>query len=92
MVEKKIRENLLAIADAYAKATGLALSTVSGKFHGKTSFLAALRAGECSLSISTVDAMLAKFSANWPSGAIWPKTQPVYMHRPKGNGRKSTGK
>lgn len=87
--EDRTRENLLAIADAYARATNLSIATISRKFHGQQAFLNEFRAGKCSITASKVDAMLAGFRENWPAGLEWPELAPIRMGGP---GRKISKK
>lgn len=81
-VEQVIRENLIAIADAYQKATGESDATVSKKFYGRGDFYKKLKAGICRISTRQVDAVKAKFSAKWPPKTAWPMTRAAYMDRP----------
>lgn len=81
-IAAEIRTNLLAIAAAYRKATGLSLATVSARFYGNAGFLAEFKAGRQTISIDKLDGMVAKFHAEWPDGAEWPYLSAVLMDRP----------
>jgi hypothetical protein len=83
MIERAVRENLLAIAKAYAKATGLALSTISAEFYGQSGFLRDFERGKRSLTLPKLDELLARFAERWPRGSPWPQTQAISMRRPK---------
>jgi hypothetical protein len=80
--EKICRENLLKIAGAFAKATGLSTATVSRRFHGNQAFLDDYRRVECSITISKFGAMVEAFQKEWPKGAVWPLTRPAMISRP----------
>ncbi len=82
MFEKTSRENLLKLADGFAKATGLSLSTVGRRFHGNQAFFTKYRRGKCSLTVSKYDEMAASFKAEWPEGAPWPYLRPAMIGRP----------
>ena len=88
MFEKVCRENLIKIARAFADACGLSLATVSRRFHGNQAFLDEYRRGECSLTVSKYDSMIAAFRAQWPKDASWPLTRAVLIPRP---GKKVAG-
>lgn len=81
MFAKIVRDNLLAIAAAYQKATGKGLSTISRDFYGRGDFLAKLRRGEHSLSVAQTDKILGRFRAEWPQNAAWPLTRAIMMDR-----------
>ena len=83
MFEKICRENLLKIAGAFAKATGLSIATVSRRFHGNQAFLDEYRRGGCSITLSKFEAMITAFRAEWPAGAQWPLTRAAMIPRPK---------
>lgn len=83
MIDKTARANLLTIATAYAAATGLSLSTVSKRIHGKQRFLEDLRDGRCTVSLENLGNLVKRFSGQWPVGAKWPKTKPVSFRRPR---------
>ena len=79
MFEKTVRDNLLAIADAYRKATGDSMAKIGKKFYGRADFFARLKAGECRISLVQVDAMLKQFKKEWPKKAVWPFTRAIFM-------------
>lgn len=81
-ISQPVRENLLAIADAYVKATGLSPTTVSRKFYGNQKFFDDFRSGECSITVPKLEEVVQKFSDEWPAGLRWPKVKPILMDRP----------
>jgi hypothetical protein len=81
-ISQTIRDNLLAIADAYARETGLSLSTISGQFYGRQQFFREFRTGKYSITDRKLEGVLKAFSAKWPAGLPWPKTAPILMTRP----------
>lgn len=83
MISKTARDNILAIAEAYAKATGLALTTVSKRFHGNYEFFGKLRAGTCDVELKKLGSMVRAFGDRWPPKTAWPKTRLVSFRRPK---------
>ena len=72
-----MRENLLVLAQTYATANRLSLSTVSKQIHGNQAFLAKFLEGEISTTIKTYYQMVDRLRKNWPKGADWPKTRAV---------------
>jgi hypothetical protein len=78
-IKAAVRENILAVADAYAKATGLSISTVSYRFHGQQAFLNDFRAGKCSIHLDKIDDMLQRFAKAWPKGTPKPKLKAIKM-------------
>jgi hypothetical protein len=84
MFEKVCRENLIKLADGFAAATGLSLSTVGRRFHGNQAFFTEFKRGECSLTVSKYDEMVETFRAEWPKDAHWPFLRPAMISRPKG--------
>ena len=83
MIEQVVTKNLLALADAYAKATGKSMLTIGKEFYGGSYFFTQLRAGETSISVRRLDKMLKAFRDEWPDGAKWPALMPVIMLGPK---------
>lgn len=81
MFRKTVVQNLLLIVGAYQKATGRSLSTISKQFYGRGDFLEKLKAGEHSISIDRLSALIEQLRAEWPDNAIWPMTRPVFMTR-----------
>lgn len=82
MLDRTARENLLAIADVYAGATGLSLATISRHVYGNQAFFAELRRGDRSITFAKAEELLQVFSTRWPKGVKWPKTRPISMRRP----------
>lgn len=72
MLEDIGRQNLLAIALTYAEATGLALTTVSRKFHGSHGFFDDFRIGKVSITFSKHDEIVSEFQKRWPPDTPWP--------------------
>ena len=85
------RQNLSAIATAYARATGLTLAQVSKRFYGKGSFLGEFRRRSRSVSVDKYDELVEQFKAEWPDGARWPLTHAAIIDppHPQKKGRKS---
>lgn len=79
MFKEQIVENLLAIVAAYRKATGKSLTTVSKDFYGRGDFFDQLKRGTHTISIDRLSSMLEKFRSEWPDGANWPLTRPIFM-------------
>lgn len=77
MSEKLMRENLLVLAQTYATARGLSLSTVSKQIHGNQGFLARYLDGSISTTIRTYYLMVNRLRKNWPPKTPWPKTAPL---------------
>jgi len=71
-MEQAWRSYLLAIASVFAKANGLALATVSRRYHGTDSFLADFANGHRTITLKKLDEMVAAFARDWPAGAKWP--------------------
>lgn len=65
-------DRLLALANAYAAAESIELSTVSWRVFGDTKKLAALVDGG-DIQIKRYERALIWFAENWPDGAHWPK-------------------
>lgn len=72
MIAKTLRSNLNALVDAYARATGNKLETISKKFYGNKTFFRAFRARKCTLSIDKYGKVVEKFRDDWPEQAKWP--------------------
>jgi hypothetical protein len=81
MFNKIVRDNLWAIAAAYAKATGRSMAAISKEFYGRGNFLKNVKAGKHSLSVPQVDRILGKFRRKWPDDAQWPLTRAIMMDR-----------
>ena len=58
-MEQAWRSYLLAIASVFAKANGLALATVSRRYHGTDSFLADFANGHRTITLKKLDEMVA---------------------------------
>lgn len=74
-VEKACREDLVAIATAYAEYHGKTLVTISKKFHGRTRFMTEFRDGRCTVGLSKLTEIVLTFTENWPRDLAWPKTK-----------------
>lgn len=105
MIEQPLRDNLIALARAYAKARGNGLSSVSTQAAGDGRFFDALaeRTGarkandrRGSFTVRKYDQLVEWFSANWPDGVEWPDLTAPDVSRPKrrltdGKGTKEKG-
>ncbi len=65
-------QQILALADAYADAEGIQLSTVSWRVFGDTKKLQALHDGG-DLQTRRADGAMTWFRENWPTAAEWPE-------------------
>ena len=81
MFAKTVGENLLRIAETYAKAAGITLSQVSKKFLGRSDVLTRIIDGTYSPGSNQVDKILDDFKENWPARTAWPKMRPPPMSR-----------
>ena len=74
-----LTRNLCALADEYARASGMMLSTIGLNFHGNPRFFGeaqGIRAKDgISFTVRTYDRLRARFSHYWPEGAVWPSDQ-----------------
>ncbi len=77
MSEQTMRQNLFVIAQAYAEATRLSITTVSKKIHGNGDFFAGFLNGDLSTGVDTYYLMVNRFRARWPKNTPWPKTSPI---------------
>lgn len=78
--DQTVRDNLLAIAGAYARAEGVPLSRVARRCYGNVNFFANLRkTGD--VSAPTVEKTLSWFRKNWPENADWPFLPAIFMDR-----------
>lgn len=77
MIEDIMRNNLIALAQAYASHKKLSLATVSKDIHGNQAFLEQFYAGKCSTRLDTYDAMVNRLRLRWPKELAWPKTAPI---------------
>ena len=81
------RENLIAIATAYAAARKkpMTLAQVSRKFYGNASFLDSFATGKMTITIDKYDEMIGKFKAAWPANGDWPFLHAIIIeHLPRG--------
>lgn len=78
-IDKAFRKNILAVADAYARATGLSIASVSRKFHGNQAFLKKLREGSCTVTLDKAEEMVDAFRKAWPPDVAWPAQNPIWM-------------
>lgn len=81
MIAPTLRQNLLTIVAAYAKARNVSLSTVSGRFYGKSIFLRDFKARRCSISIDQYDKFITAIQADWPDDTPWPYLRPAIINR-----------
>lgn len=79
MFDDAVRQNLLALARAYAKAAKVPLSTVSKRAYGNGYFFAELQAGS-NPSIVKITHLLRWFWENSPRNMIWPTLPQVDMN------------
>lgn len=73
------KDNLIRIAQAYARAEGIQLSTVGRRCYGNVNFFANLPRGD--VEIGTLQKVLTWFRENWPEGADWPFLPALFMDR-----------
>ncbi len=85
MIAKTLRANLMALADAYERATGLKLETISKKMYGNKTFFRAFRARKCSVSIDKYGQVVERFAAQWPENGRWPKLRDLVIAPPGKN-------
>lgn len=81
MIDRLIRENLIAIAKAYGRAERISITTVSKRAYGQSKFFQDFAAGKKSISVDKCDAVLEWFRENWPDDAKWPPVRPLMMGR-----------
>jgi hypothetical protein len=88
-LEKQTKGHLRSLAEAFAKATGMARSTISRKAFRDPGLLDRIvRRKRGSFTVRTYDRGVAWFSANWPAGLGWPDEVPRPEQepgRPKGS-------
>lgn len=77
MSEEIMRQNLFVVAQAYAHATGLSLTSVSKDIHGNGGFFAGFIAGKLSCGLNTYFRMADEFRKKWPKNVRWPETTPI---------------
>lgn len=83
MIARILRDNLLTLAQNYARATKSSLPAVSKRFYGNVGFFAEFRAGGTSISIDKYDAVVERFREEWPSDREWPFLRAVVFARPR---------
>lgn len=66
-VEQPWRDYLLRIARTFASANGIALATVSRRFHGTDSFFVDFELGQRTITLRKLESMLVEFQNNWPT-------------------------
>lgn len=72
--EPLFRDNLLILARAYAKATGLKMSTISVRFAGDSRFFADLgKRKPKGFTVRIYDRAIENFINKWPEGANFPE-------------------
>ena len=76
-MEKTLRDNLMSLARAYAKARGVALTTVSRQIHGNVNFLNDYGNDYISITVSKYAEMVAEMRADWPHGSPRPRMKTV---------------
>jgi hypothetical protein len=80
-IEQTLRKNLIAIAVAYQKGTGLSWPTIGKNFYGKSSFFPELRRRPIPVTISKFGEMVDQFRKEWPDGVDWPFLPIISMDR-----------
>lgn len=84
-----MRSNILALADAYAKARDLTQKTLSGYCHGDPPFLEKLRGDKkSSITGRKYDHVIGWFFDHWPDDLTMPAIKPVMVAQPKPKKRK----
>lgn len=64
--------DLKIVAEAYAAAAGVELSTVSYRVFSDTKRLRRVFDGQADLKSGSIWAAMIWFSKNWPEGSVWP--------------------
>ena len=82
LIQTICRNNLMAIATVYAKATGQSLGAVSKMVYGQSAFLRQFRTGKSTISLRKYDEVIGYFQEAWPPGLPWPTLQDA-VFRPK---------
>ena len=77
MSEEIMRQNLLVLAQAYASAKKLALTTVSKEIHGRHEFLEEYLKGNMAPTTRTYFLMLNRLRSRWPRKTPWPTTSSI---------------
>jgi hypothetical protein len=81
MFAETCRKNILALADAYRRATGEGEATMSGWAYGNGTFFREFSRRKRSVSVDKYGEILAKFAEKWPKNAPWPDLQPVHFSK-----------
>ena len=76
-MEKTLRDNLMSLAFAYAKARGVALTTVSRQIHGNVNFLNDYGDDYISITVSKYAEMVIRMRETWPKGSPRPRMKVV---------------
>lgn len=82
MLNEICRDNLIAAAKVYAKATGSTLDQISARFYGNRIFLRDFQRGKKTISVKQFDKMWEQLLANWPEGTDFPFMRSVVFPRP----------
>ncbi|MFA5951521.1 MAG: hypothetical protein WC807_14675 [Hyphomicrobium sp.] len=72
-MEKELRSNLLILAEAYAGAMGIALSTLARQAAGDWRFFQHLEEDGKTFTARKYDEVVQWFSDSWPSNVQWPE-------------------
>lgn len=67
-----MREHFITLIEAYAKAKGLRVSTVSNMLFSSGIKYDQLVSG-ADITVGRLEGAVAQISANWPEGADWPE-------------------
>jgi hypothetical protein len=71
-------DQLLKLAEAYQRASGLTLSAISKRALGTTNEKTFVRLGQgFGCTSKTIDRAARWFAENWPQGVDWPKGVPA---------------
>jgi hypothetical protein len=81
MTVKIMTDNLVMVAQAYAKARRITLAGVGHRFYGNANFFAELRTEARSMTIEKYFAMIDAMRADWPDNAAWPFTRALIIER-----------
>ena len=79
MIARTVRQNVVTLTNAFAKASGMSRSEVNRHFYGRGNFLTEFASGKQSISIDKLDRVIAKFRKEWPKGHKFPVLTPVFM-------------
>jgi hypothetical protein len=66
-------DQLLVVANAYANAERISLSTVSSRVFDDSKKLPALARGIADIQVKRLESAMQWFADHWPQGARWPK-------------------